>query len=1292
MISAEDRAVRRLYGSALFGMKAPTQRLLRHVARAALPVLILMAVLVGSARLLLPGLAEPLRPELESWLSDLLNTPVRIRTLEARWRGWGPLFTLRGLSLEQRAPGEAGPGLDRLLVRLDVPASLFHLRPVFNAIEIHGLRLSIRVEPDGRLSVPQLNLGDLNARIDPEMVLAVLQRMPELTALGGRLRLVDSRFPDTPMLLEDTVVALRGGQRRGYRMALQAKLPSGRGGSLRTVLTLQPRRSDWARWEAGLFIHVEGLELARLARFAPGLRGSPAEAGLRLWGSASDGGMHGLQGSYRVQGLPGGDYRGELQWFAGSQPGALYLPRIEGPGDGGGPLGRGLWLRPMAAADGASRGIQLAAESLDLGRASQLALASGLLPGDLAGRLQALAPRGRLERVRLHWSGSARPSDWRFSGRGRDLQFSIGDGGDLVSGLDASAELWNGEGVALLDADQLTVESVTLGLSGLELAGLKGAVLLRRSAGGLSLRSESLQTRMGQVPIGARLMLSDFRAANGPFLDMQVVLSDLPVDRIPALVPRGIMPPKLVTWLDRGLVSGVVRHGGLLFSGRFSDFPFRQGQGTFLTELHLEDVILDYLSDWPRAERLDARLTFRNHAMHIEAVAGEVLDVPLRRATASIAELRRPALKLAIEARADGSAMLDFLEQSPLRRPLAVPLRNLQVSGRPMLNLSLDIPLPVSRVGVAGTLRFDDGGLQPVAGLPPLEALRGELSFTGNSLSATALSGLWLGQELQADLSSEGQDSLQTLVLQVSGDVTPVAVMRALGREPPTLVSGSLPLQAELRVPVSGDQPLRLRASSSLEGLAVSLPAPLGKRAVDFRSTRAELNWEREQGLLAVDYGSRTRILAALRGGAEGLAMDRAGLRFGGDPPHLPDAPGLTVDGRLQGLVIGSSVFAPPREAALPFIVSGVDLRLDQLRVADLRIDRLHVLRRPDAWELRIADRLARGRVRLAEPLGVGPVKAEMAYLELFELGAGDCVSRVPGASECPGDRPLRPAALPPLDLRVAALGWQGRELGRLRIRTRPDAAAGLELEDLLLEHEHFRLQGEGRWTGTGASSSTRLRLDVQASDLGEALRTLGQPVAIKGADLESTLSLNWSGPPHVPRPERTDGSVALRIGSGRLTDVSSGGLARLLGLVNLGTLERRLRLDFGDLYKSGMSFDQVTGEFELRGGNAYTDNLVIKAPAAVVRLEGRIGLAEQDFDQRVTVYPELSTGLPLAGVMAGGPLLGAGLLMTRPLWKDSLDKVTRQRYRLTGSWAAPVLEPITPAQDPGRQYQPNQK
>jgi uncharacterized protein (TIGR02099 family) len=1277
----------------LFGMNAPTQRLLRHVARAGLLVLILMAVLVGSARLLLPGLAEPLRPELESWLSDLLNTPVRIRTLEARWRGGGPLFTLSGLSLEQRTPGKAGPGLDRLLVRLDVPASLFHLRPVFNAIEIHGFRLSIRVEPDGRLSVPQLNLGDLNARIDPEMALAVLQKMPEVTALGGRLRLVDSRFPDTPMLLEDTVVALRGGQRRGYRMALQATLPTARGGSLRTVLTLQPRRSDWARWEAGLFVDVEGLELARLARFAPGLRGSPAEAGLRLWGSASDGGIHGLQGRYRVEGLPGGDYRGELQWFAGGQPGALYLPRIEGPGNGGGPIGRGLWLRPMAAADGgASWGIQLAAESLDLDRASQLALASGLLPEDLGGRLQALAPRGRLERVRLHWSGSAEPSDWRFSGRGRDLQFSIGEGGDLVSGLDASAELWNGEGVALLDADQLTLESVALGLSGLELAGLRGVVLLRRSAGGLSLRSESLQTRMGQVPISARLMLSDFRETDGPFLDMQVALSDLPVDRIPELLPRGIMPPKLVAWLDHGLVSGVVRHGGLLFSGRFSDFPFRQGQGTFLTELHLEDVILDYLSDWPRAERLDARLTVRNHAMHIEAVAGEVLDVPIRRAAASIAELRRPVLKLAVEARADGSVMLDFLEQSPLRRPLAVPLRNLQASGRPMLNLSLDIPLPVSRVGVTGSLRFEDGGLQPVPGLPPLEALRGELSFTSNSLSATGLSCLWLGQELQADLNSEGQDRLQTLVLQVSGDVAPVTVMRALGREPPKLVSGSLPLQAELRVPVAGEQPLRLRAASSLEGLAVSLPAPLGKRAADFRSTRAELSWEREQGLLAVDYGPRTRILAALLGGAGGLTMERAGLRFGGGPPRLPDAPGLMVDGRLQGLVIESSGFAPPQGATLPFIISGVDLQLEQLRVGDLRIDRLHVLRRPDAWELRIADRLAEGRVRLAEPLGVGPVKAEMAYLELPELGSGDCVSRGPGPSACPGDRQLRPAALPPLDLRVAGLGWQGRELGRLQLRTRPDGVAGLELEDLLLEHDHFRLQGEGRWTATGASSITRLRLHAQASDLGETLRTLGQPVAIKGADLDSTLSLNWPGPPHVPRPELTDGSVALRIGSGRLTDVRSGGLARLLGLVNLGTLERRLRLDFGDLYKSGMSFDQVTGEFDLRGGNAYTDNLVIEAPAAVVRLEGRIGLAEQDFDQRVTVYPELSTGLPLAGVMAGGPLLGAGLLMTRPLWKGSLDKVTRQRYQLTGSWADPVLEPINPAQDPGRLYQPNQK
>ncbi|WP_348240492.1 AsmA-like C-terminal region-containing protein, partial [Salmonella enterica] len=71
-----------------------------------------------------------------------------------------------------------------------------------------------------------------------------------------------------------------------------------------------------------------------------------------------------------------------------------------------------------------------------------------------------------------------------------------------------------------------------------------------------------------------------------------------------------------------------------------------------------------------------------------------------------------------------------------------------------------------------------------------------------------------------------------------------------------------------------------------------------------------------------------------------------------------------------------------------------------------------------------------------------------------------------------------------------------------------------------------------------------------------------------------------------------------------------------MLGLFSVAALPRRLALDFSDLTDKGLSFDTIHGDFELRDGNAYTNNLLLRGPAAEIGVAGRTGLSSQDFDQ----------------------------------------------------------------------------
>ena len=117
--------------------------------------------------------------------------------------------------------------------------------------------------------------------------------------------------------------------------------------------------------------------------------------------------------------------------------------------------------------------------------------------------------------------------------------------------------------------------------------------------------------------------------------------------------------------------------------------------------------------------------------------------------------------------------------------------------------------------------------------------------------------------------------------------------------------------------------------------------------------------------------------------------------------------------------------------------------------------------------------------------------------------------------------------------------------------------------------------------------------------------------------------------------------------------------MGRMIGLFNVQNLMRRLSLDFSDLFQSGTGFDQITGEFTFKQGQAYTDNLTIEAPAARIQVQGRTGLKERDYEQRVTVTPRFGGALPIAGVLAGGPAVGAAVLLAERLLQKGIEQAT---------------------------------
>ena len=77
------------------------------------------------------------------------------------------------------------------------------------------------------------------------------------------------------------------------------------------------------------------------------------------------------------------------------------------------------------------------------------------------------------------------------------------------------------------------------------------------------------------------------------------------------------------------------------------------------------------------------------------------------------------------------------------------------------------------------------------------------------------------------------------------------------------------------------------------------------------------------------------------------------------------------------------------------------------------------------------------------------------------------------------------------------------------------------------------------------------------------------------------------------------------------------------------------------------------------------------------VEVRGRTGLATRDYEQEAEVTANFASSLTLAGALAGGPGVGAALLIASELFKGPLEDIARIRYRVGGSWDAPVIERI---------------
>ena len=902
--------------------------------------------------------------------------------------------------------------------------------------------------------------------------------------------------------------------------------------------------------------------------------------------------------------------------------------------------------------------------------------------------LAALDPRGELPELTIRTDAGG---TYAITAHLRAVAFRPAHGLPGFDALTGTLEWTPDQGRLILDSRKVRVDTAGLLRAPVLLDTLTGTLSWVSAADGVRLASAGLD--FANADLKARVWGGVTLPTRGvPVLDLQGRYRDVQISAARRYLPVTVIPPDGLAWLDRALVGGQIPAGEGVLRGPAPAFPFDQGEGLFETRFQVESATLDYAPGWPRLEAARGTVRFHNRELQVAINAGRLLDAEVETVTARISDLEDPVVRVKGSAKGPGASLWRAFQASPVGQDLAEDLPELHISGMSNLNLELTIPTDARPTQAQGRVGLLDNHVMLPAWNLQLDRLRGTVGFTEAGLEARDLQTRLSGEPIRLDLDLVGRESRRDLRVRVRGRLGVRALVGdSLAKALERTVSGKSLWEAVLTVPTHrhtrGDDspPFRLELNSDLRGMTVRWPAPLGKTAGESRPLQISLHPRDRAALnLTLDYGAGGRAALELADFPRNPRLTRGELRINAGTAKLPDAPGLTVVADLPRWEMAAFPTIP-EEAANRW---GGWRRLDA-RIGELALGRqtvagvaLTAVRQDDEWRLDFEGEALAGRVTVPdEPRPERPINAALRRLHLRHA-----VESAPAGSphaEAPVTDPRR---LPPLVLTASDLRWEGAELGRLRLvaMPRPD---GIQISEFKLESERQRIDAAGDWRQTGSGSKSRLRATLHSPALGETLAAFGYAgVGIAHGATEAELAVEWPGAPTEWALERLEGTLKLAVGPGQLLDVDPG-MGRMVGLFNVQNLLRRLTLDFSDLVQPGMSFDRITGAFAFKRGQAYTDDLTIEAPAARIEIRGRTHLKQRDYDQRITVIPRLGGALPVAGVLAGGPAVGAAVLLAERLLQKSIEQATQYHYALTGSWERPVMELVQepPFANPGK-------
>lgn len=388
-----------------------------------------------------------------------------------------------------------------------------------------------------------------------------------------------------------------------------------------------------------------------------------------------------------------------------------------------------------------------------------------------------------------------------------------------------------------------------------------------------------------------------------PTIQLKGALSVTNAESWMQYLPQQYLKPKLDNWLKHGIhrIDRLVAEVNV--AGNTRDFPFDKEPlgtppGVFEINAHVSGMDLVFAPEWPLTRDIEADLHFDKRILTADIVYAKLQDIRVDELNLSVNSLGLDHETLLVhgKVRTTGSKAMTYVLGSPLVKKL--PLLNLlTLQGMISLDLKLEAPLYPhnDKILTQGELTFDDNLLLVKHRLSQVELnkLAGHLGFDQEGVLDSHLKATIMGSPATIQIKSVHKPKSMTQV-HINGELPIEQLRETIPGSFLNPFQGTLALDSVLSITNDPGDLEHAQLTSSLEGLEIKLPPPLGKAADVKAPLTVELDFNPDRSLyLQMNYADL--LINAIQSNKGDWSIDLNEANMAGKIRYQPSERKLTA-------------------------------------------------------------------------------------------------------------------------------------------------------------------------------------------------------------------------------------------------------------------------------------------------------------------------------------------------------------------------------------------------------------